>query len=197
MNQASCNISLPNGRTLVSVHGDITRERVDAIVNAANSRLIHGGGVAAAISRAGGPEIQEESRKAAPIRTGDAKTTRAGTLPCRFVIHAVGPVWGGGSSNEEALLASSVENALCRAAENDCRSLSLPAISSGIFGFPKNRAAAIIVGTVLQYLETNPDTSLTEIRFCNVEPDMVALYDQELSSRFTCGESGPALDGPP
>ena len=132
------------------VQGDLTAEAVDAIVNAANERLAHGGGVAGAISRAGGPIVQRESdawvREHGPVPTGSAAITGAGALPCRYVIHAVGPVWGSG--DEERKLASAVQSALDLADENDLRSVSMPGISSGIFGFPKPLCAEVMLRTI-------------------------------------------------
>ncbi len=180
-NSVSTVAQRPNGRQLLSVHGDITREQVDAIVNAANSRLLHGGGVAGAIVRKGGRIIQEESLRIAPVATGSAKATGAGQLPCRMVIHAVGPVWGGGNANEETLLASAVEAALTLAHDSRLETISFPAISAGIFGYPPAAATAVIVATVDRFLTSHPDSSLRQVRFCNIAPEMVALFDRELA----------------
>ncbi|MBM4353856.1 MAG: macro domain-containing protein [Deltaproteobacteria bacterium] len=180
-NRVSTTVERPNGRRLVSVHGDITREQVDAIVNAANSRLLHGGGVAGAIVRRGGRPIQEESLAVAPVATGSAKATGAGRLPCKMVIHAVGPVWGGGNAGEEGLLASAVEAALTIAHNSRLTTISFPAISAGIFGYPPRLAAAVIVAAADRFLAAHPDSSLAQIRFCNVDPQMVALFDESLA----------------
>jgi putative ATPase len=180
-NRVSSFVDLPDGRRLLSVHGDITREQVDAIVNAANSRLLHGGGVAGAIVRRGGRSIQEESLRIAPVVTGSAKATGAGQLPCRMVIHAVGPVWGGGNAGEERLLTSAVKAALNLAHEGRLATISFPAISAGIFGYPAAAATAVIVTAARRFLEDHPDTTIREIRFCNIAPDMVTLFDAELS----------------
>jgi putative ATPase len=135
------------------VQGDITREPVDAIVNAANSHLSHGGGVAGAIARAGGPEIQRQSdewvRQHGPVPTGSAAITGGGRLRCRHVIHAVGPVWQG-RGDEDSVLASAGRLALERAGACGAKTVSLPAISTGIFGFPKERGARIILQAVLE-----------------------------------------------
>jgi len=172
-----------SGCRLASVLGDITRERVDAIVNAANTRLRHGGGVAGAILRKGGDTIQEESDAIAPVPTGKAASTGAGGLPCKRVIHAVGPVWGGGQADEERLLASAIRCSLSIAEEEMCNSLSLPTVSAGIFGFPAERAVAIILDEVYAHLAATGESNLSEIRFCNIEESMVELFDRELNAR--------------
>jgi O-acetyl-ADP-ribose deacetylase (regulator of RNase III) len=125
------------------LQGDITEQTVDAIVNAANAQLAGGGGVDGAIHRAGGPSNMEECRKLAGCPTGDARATGAGDLDARWVVHAVGPVWRGGDRGEDALLASAHRRALEVAAELGARSVAFPAISTGIYGFPVERAAPI------------------------------------------------------
>lgn len=145
-----------------AVLGDMTSERVDAIVNAANSHLAHGGGLAGAIVARGGVVIQEESDRIAPVATGDAAVTSAGALPCRWVIHAVGPVWGDG--NEEASLRSAVRASLDRAAELEATSVALPAISTGIFGYPKKEGTEAIVDEVRIWLVNRPHTRLESVR---------------------------------
>jgi O-acetyl-ADP-ribose deacetylase (regulator of RNase III) len=129
------------------VQGDITTIAVDAIVNAANAGLRGGGGVDGAIHRAGGPAIMEECIRLGGCRTGDAKATTAGNLPARHVIHAVGPVWNGGGHDEDDLLASAYRRSVEVAAELRCSSISFPAISTGIYGFPIERAAPIALET--------------------------------------------------
>jgi O-acetyl-ADP-ribose deacetylase (regulator of RNase III) len=129
------------------VQGDITTIAVDAIVNAANEGLRGGGGVDGAVHRAGGPAIMEECIRLGGCRAGDAKATTAGKLPARYVIHAVGPFWSGGGRGEDDLLASAYRRSLEVAAGLGCESIAFPAISTGIFGFPIERAAPIALGT--------------------------------------------------
>ncbi len=133
---------------MVIHEGDITRLDVDAIVNAANERLAPGGGVCGAIHRAAGPKLAEACAKAGPCPTGDARITPGYDLPARWVIHAVGPVWHGGAANEDALLAGAYRASMRLAAKKRLASIAFPAISTGIFGFPLDRATAIAVATV-------------------------------------------------
>ncbi len=148
------------------VQGDITQETVDAIVNAANAHLRHGGGVAGVIARAGGPKIATESKawiaEHGPVGHAQPAYTTAGELPCRYVIHAVGPIWGSG--DEDAKLAAAVTGSLQRAEELDARSLALPAISTGIYGFPLEQAAKVIFAAIRKYAAQNPDTRLEVVR---------------------------------
>ncbi|MCC6729611.1 MAG: macro domain-containing protein [Chthonomonadales bacterium] len=164
----------PQGRTITLVQGDITEERVDAIVNAANSHLRHGGGVAAAIARKGGPAIQQESDRIGFVEVGGAAVTGAGRLPCRYVIHAVGPMWGAGG--EDAKLGSAARGSLARAEQLGLASVSLPAISSGIFGFPKERCAEILLTEARRHFAEGADTRLRTIRFCLFDEPTVRAF---------------------
>lgn len=147
------------------VVADITTLDVDAIVNAANSSLLGGGGVDGAIHRAAGPQLLAECRTLNGCKTGSAKITRGYRLKARHVIHAVGPVWSGGGKNEEALLASCYSTALDLAAENALRSIAFPAISTGIYRFPADRAARIAVGTVASEIAAQP-RGIEQVVFC-------------------------------
>jgi O-acetyl-ADP-ribose deacetylase len=142
------------------IKGDITKVTVDAIVNAANSSLLGGGGVDGAIHRTGGKVIFDDCKKIIAkqggCKTGEAVITRAGNLPAKFVIHTVGPVWHGGQNNEASKLADCYWNSLQLAVENDCRSISFPGISTGVYRFPKSEAAKIAVGIVYRFIaQTN------------------------------------------
>lgn len=160
--------------TLRLVQGDITERDVDAIVNAANAHLQHGGGVAGAIVRRGGQIIQEESNKIGFTPVGTAVATTAGKLPAQHVIHAVGPRMGEG--DEDNKLRNAVLNSLELASEKEITSISLPAISSGIFGFPKDRCAKILVDESASYLRKNKDSSLEVVEFC--------IYDELTLGHF-------------
>ena len=142
------------------VVGDLTAHEVDAIVNAANEELAPGGGVAGAILRAGGQGIYDEAARLGGCATGDAKATGAGQLPARFVIHAVGPKWRGGDEGEAELLASAYRRALEVAEELGCRTVALPALSTGIYGYPLELAAPVAVRAVRQL-----EQSFDEVRF--------------------------------
>jgi len=169
-----------NGKTLRVVKGDITERNVDAIVNAANSYLKHGGGVAGAIVRKGGGIIQEESDKIGFVPVGSAAITTAGRLPCKAVIHAVGPRMGEG--DEDNKLKNALLSTLQLASEKGFKSISIPAISSGIFGFPKDRCAKILVGESKRFLEGRSDTSLEVIEFCIFDDETLKHFLRELES---------------
>lgn len=171
-------IGVGRGEVVVAL-GDLTLEACDAIVNAANSALTHGGGVAGAIVRRGGEEIQRESTAMAPVPVGGAVFTRAGRLPCRSVIHAVGPVWGEG--DEERKLRRAVRSALAVAEELGVVVLALPAISTGIFGFPKALGCRTIAEEVVSHLRA-PSGSVREVR-------LVSL-DRDTASHFSAGLRG-------
>jgi O-acetyl-ADP-ribose deacetylase (regulator of RNase III) len=168
------------GRTVKSVLGDLTAERVDAIVNAANSRLAHGGGLAGAIVRRGGRVIQEESNRLAPVPVGGAATTSAGDLPCRWVIHAVGPRWGEG--DEEAKLRSAVRASLDEADRLGARSIALPAISTGIFGYPKGDGTRTIVGEIERWLQAHPETAIDTVHLTAFDEPTAGLFATALRS---------------
>ncbi|OMH40984.1 macro domain-containing protein [Desulfurobacterium indicum] len=170
-----------NGRDLVVVQGDITEEVVDAIVNPANSSLKHGGGVAGAIVRKGGKIIQEESNRIGYLPVGKAVFTTAGKLPCRFVIHTVGPVWGEG--DEERKLRSAVDSVLEVASNLGLSSISIPAISTGIFGYPRREGVFVIVDEVLSWLLKNSQSSLKEIRFISIDEETVNLFKETVTDR--------------
>ncbi len=176
------------GQIVRVVHGDLTEEAVDAIVNAANSQLAHGGGVAGAIVRRGGPEIQRESDALAPVSVGGAVITGAGRLPARFVIHAVGPRWGEGAEDDK--LQSAVQSALELAHARGLTSLSLPAIATGVFGFPKARAARLIVDTLLGFLAAHPDSPVRLVHVCNFDQPTVDVFAAEFDARSPRGPGG-------
>lgn len=174
-------------RARLEVHqADLTKEAVDAIVNAANAHLSHGGGVAAAIVRAGGPVIQQESsewvRRYGPVTHHEPAYTSAGRLPARYVIHAVGPVWGEGE--EDRKLGEAVQSSLRLADTLGLQSIAFPAISTGIFGFPKERAARVIVQAVRRYFQEQPESGLTLVRLALYDDETLAIFLDECRRAF-------------
>ena len=166
------------GQKLQLVQGDITEETVDAIVNAANAHLAHGAGVAGAVVRRGGPQIQDESdqwvHERGLVTHAEPAYTHAGDLPCHYVIHAVGPRWGEGE--EANKLNAAVRGSLVRAEQLKLSSIAFPTISTGIFGFPVALAAQVMLSTIAEYLAASPDSSLKLIR--------IVLYDRETLQAF-------------
>jgi len=170
------------------VKGDLTLEDTDVIVlvNAANEMLAHGGGVAGAIVRRGGKIIQEESNKVVASKgrtnTGDAVLTSAGSLKCKYVVHAVGPIYENGFKNEPQLLANCISNSLkiAQGINPPIASISFPAISSGIFGFPKDLCAQIFFDVILKQIDNNPQFPLTDIRLTNFDQPTVDIFLQEI-----------------
>jgi O-acetyl-ADP-ribose deacetylase (regulator of RNase III) len=158
-----------------TIKGDITKIKADAIVNAANTSLLGGGGVDGAIHRAAGPELLDECRTLNGCKTGEAKITRGYKLPAKYVIHTVGPVWHGGSHNEEALLANAYRNSLQLAMQHHIKSVAFPNISTGVYHFPKGLAAEIAVKTANDFCKAHPD-AFDEILFVCFDDENFELY---------------------
>jgi O-acetyl-ADP-ribose deacetylase len=177
MNKVLVEKRFPAGQIIQIVQGDITTEEVDAIVNAANEHLQHGGGVAWAISKKGGPAIQKESdqwiREHGPVSHSHPAWTSGGRLPAKYVIHAVGPVWGDG--DEDKKLREAVAGSLRLANELKCSSLAMPAISTGIFGFPRDRAAKIIFTAIEEFWVSNP-SSLKMVKLVLFDQPTVDIF---------------------
>lgn len=178
--------TLPSGQRIQIVQGDLTQEKVDAIVNAANAQLQHGGGVAGAISQAGGPQIQAESaewvRQHGPVTHAEPAYTSGGNLPSRYVIHTVGPVWGEG--DEDQKLAQAVVGSLRLAGRLGLASIALPAISTGIFGFPKERAARIILHSIREYFAQNPGAQPEQVRITLFDSPSVETFLEVWRTEF-------------
>lgn len=169
--------------TIELVLGDITREETDAIVNAASSSLMGGGGVDGAIHRAGGPQILSECRairaRQGGCPAGEAVITTGGRLAARYVIHTVGPVWRGGAHGEPALLASCYRNSLALAARNGVRTIAFPSISTGVYGYPAGRAAPVALGAVAAFLEKE-EGAPGRVRFVLFDDDTFEAYREAL-----------------
>ncbi len=158
--------------------GDISREEVDAVVNAANNSLLGGGGVDGAIHRAAGPKLLEDCRSLGGCETGEAKVTGGYKLPARWIIHTVGPVWHGGHDGEPGLLASAYRRSLEEAVRVGAKTVAFPAISTGVFGYPRDKAALVAVSTVRKFIDEHPE--LEEVRFVCFSADSVEAHRRAL-----------------
>ena len=167
-----------NENTLLRlIEGDITERKVDVIVNPANSYLKHGGGVAGAIVRKGGKTIQEESNRIGFVETGKSAITSGGNLPCKAVIHTVGPQMGEG--NEDEKLSKAINSCLALAAQKAFKSISIPAISSGIFGYPKDKCAKILVNETVNYFTQRENSIINTVEFCLLDNDTIHEFQKE------------------
>ena len=161
------------------IQDDITKLNVDAIVNAANTSLLGGGGVDGAIHRAAGPQLLEECRTLNGCPTGEAKITKAYDLPAKYVIHTVGPVWNGGQRNEKELLANCYKNSLKLAEKNNCKTIAFPNISTGVYRFPKDKAAEIAINEVKAFLKNNK--SIAKVYFVCFDEKNFRIYQRLLN----------------
>lgn len=158
------------------IRGDITTQAVDAVVNAANTSLLGGGGVDGAIHRAAGPQLLEECRTLHGCKTGQAKLTRGYRLPAKYVIHTPGPIWQGGGHGEEELLCNCYRNSLTLAKEQGCKTVAFPSISTGVYRFPLQKAASLAVNTVLAFLEK--DQTIQSVTMVCFDEKTKAAYEQ-------------------
>ena len=165
---------------LQTVLGDITKQSVDAIVNAANCSLLGGGGVDGAIHRAAGPELLAECRTLHGCETGRAKITKGYKLPAKHIIHTPGPVWHGGNNGEAELLASCYRSCLTLASENGCKTVDFPSISTGVYHFPLDKAAAIASKTIKEYLDAHPE--IERVRMVCFDERTKAAYDSAIAA---------------
>jgi O-acetyl-ADP-ribose deacetylase (regulator of RNase III) len=182
-----------NGRVLELVLGDITEQEVDALVNAANSQLAGGGGVDGAIHDAGGPAIMQETDRRYPngCPTGSAVISGAGNLRAKYVIHAVGPVWYGSNADENRLLASAFRASLQLAAQHGCRSIALPALSTGAYGYPLDKAASAAINVAVEFLRQLPaDSPLKLVRFVPFSDDVMAAFQNVLNDEGFTADVG-------
>ena len=162
------------------IQGDITKQSVDAIVNAANTSLLGGGGVDGAIHRGAGPELLKECRTLNGCETGKAKITKGYRLPAKFVIHTPGPVWRGGKNNEPELLASCYRSCLELASENGCKTVDFPSISTGVYHFPLEKASVIAISTIKAYLEEHPE--IQRVRMVCFDEKTKTYYENALAN---------------